>query len=48
LRDPLSKAFSFEYDVTGSWREPVVKRRERVPAGNPAGEAPLLNNPQPQ
>lgn len=48
LRDPLSKAFSFEYDVTGSWREPVVKRRERVPAGNPAGEGTLLNQPQPQ
>ena len=34
LRDPLSKAFSFEYDVTGSWRDPVVKRRERVPSGS--------------
>ncbi len=33
LRDPLSKAFSFEYDVTGSWRDPVVKRRERVVPG---------------
>lgn len=29
LRDPLSKAFSFEYDVTGSWSDPQVKRRER-------------------
>jgi uncharacterized protein YhdP len=48
LRDPLSKAFSFEYDVTGSWREPVVKRRERVPSGNPSGEGTLLSNPQPQ
>jgi uncharacterized protein YhdP len=43
LRDPLSKAFSFEYDVTGSWREPAVKRRERVPTGNPAGEGDVLN-----
>src|SRR5262249_32266494 len=33
LRDPLSKAFSAEYDVTGSWRDPVVKKRERVAAG---------------
>lgn len=32
LRDPLSKAFSFEYDVTGSWAEPQVKRREKAPA----------------
>jgi uncharacterized protein (TIGR02099 family) len=45
LRDPLSKAFSFEYDVTGSWRDPVVKRRERIPAGNPAGEGTLLSPP---
>ncbi len=29
LRDPLSKAFSFEYDITGSWSDPQVKRRER-------------------
>ena len=28
LRDPLSKALSYEYDVTGSWTEPQVKRRE--------------------
>jgi uncharacterized protein YhdP len=40
LRDPLSKAFSFEYDVTGSWADPQVKRRERAtpeaaaPGGN--------------
>lgn len=29
LRDPLSKAFSFEYDITGSWAEPQIKRRSR-------------------
>jgi uncharacterized protein YhdP len=44
LRDPLSKAFSFEYDVTGSWRDPVVKRRERVASGNTGGDV----NPQQQ
>jgi len=43
LRDPLSKAFSFEYDVTGSWRDPVVKRRERVVPGNTGGDV----SPQP-
>jgi uncharacterized protein YhdP len=32
LRDPLSKAFSHEYDVSGSWAEPQVKRRERAEA----------------
>lgn len=32
LRDPLSKAFSFEYDVTGGWADPQVRRRERAGA----------------
>lgn len=27
LRDPLSKAFSYEYDVSGAWSDPQVKRR---------------------
>jgi len=37
LRDPLSKAFSYEYDVTGAWNDPQVKRRERneVVGNNP-------------
>lgn len=30
LRDPLAKAFSFEYDITGTWSDPQVKRRERA------------------
>ncbi|MCX8116109.1 MAG: hypothetical protein N3D71_13735, partial [Burkholderiaceae bacterium] len=30
LRDPLSKAFSYEYEVSGSWADPQVKRRERA------------------
>jgi uncharacterized protein YhdP len=29
LRDPLSKAFSFGYDVSGSWADPQVRRLER-------------------
>ena len=32
LRDPLSKAFSFEYDITGAWADPQVKRRQKPPA----------------
>lgn len=32
LREPLAKAFSFEYDITGSWQDPQVKRRERANA----------------
>jgi len=41
LRHPLSKIFSYEYDLTGSWADPQVKKHERpkppdsaaVPAG---------------
>jgi uncharacterized protein YhdP len=29
LRHPLAKIFSYEYDITGSWAEPQVKRHER-------------------
>jgi uncharacterized protein YhdP len=46
LRDPLSKAFSLEYDVTGSWRDPIVKRRERVASGNNTGDVTPQEQPQ--
>ena len=46
LRDPLSKAFSFEYDVTGSWRDPVVKKRERVPVGQTGNDVEPQTHPQ--
>lgn len=42
LREPLMKAFTFEYQVTGPWREPVVTKLERkppVPAGGTAGSS---------
>jgi len=29
LKDPLSKVFSFEYDVSGPWADPQVVRRDR-------------------
>lgn len=35
LRHPLSKIFSYEYDVAGSWAEPVVKRHERAKPETP-------------
>jgi uncharacterized protein YhdP len=35
LRHPLSKIFSYEYDVTGSWTEPQVKRHERTKLSTP-------------
>ena len=29
FKDPLSKLFSFEYSVTGTWSDPVVKKLDR-------------------
>jgi len=36
LRHPLSKIFSYEYDLTGSWAEPLVKKHERPKPEPPA------------
>lgn len=41
LRDPLSKVFSYEYDITGSWSDPQVKRR-----GKPSAEDAEKRTPQ--
>jgi uncharacterized protein YhdP len=30
LRNPLSRALALEFDVTGSWTDPVVTRRSRI------------------
>jgi uncharacterized protein YhdP len=38
LRDPLMKAFTFEYQVTGPWKDPVVTKLARKNM-NPSGEA---------
>jgi len=35
LRHPLAKIFSYEYDITGSWAEPLVKRHERAKPETP-------------
>ena len=37
LRDPLMKAFTFEYQVTGPWKDPVVTKLVRQPT-SPTGE----------
>ena len=37
LRDPLMKAFTFEYQVTGPWKDPVVTKLVRQPQ-SPSGE----------
>ena len=39
LRHPLSKIFSYEYDLTGSWNEPQVKRSERPKPEPPVAPA---------
>lgn len=38
LRDPLMKAFTFEYQITGPWKDPVATKLLRKPVG-PSGEA---------
>ncbi|WP_019141560.1 YhdP family protein [Noviherbaspirillum massiliense] len=35
LREPLMKAFTFEYQVTGPWKEPVVTKLVRKPNVTP-------------
>ncbi|RZI41252.1 TIGR02099 family protein [Herbaspirillum sp. HC18] len=41
LRDPLMKAFTFEYQVTGPWKDPAVAKLARKAIG-PAGD--VANN----
>lgn len=40
LREPLAKAFTFEYQVTGPWKEPVVTKLSNKPP-SPTGKAPV-------
>jgi uncharacterized protein YhdP len=43
LRDPLMKAFTFEYQVTGPWKDPVVTKLARkfpIPAETPEPAKP--------
>jgi uncharacterized protein YhdP len=35
LREPLMKAFTFEYEITGPWKDPVVTKLVRKPAAAP-------------
>lgn len=39
LRDPLMKAFTFEYQVTGPWKDPVVTKLVRTAPGQSGGIA---------
>lgn len=40
LRDPLMRAFTFEYDITGPWLDPKVVKVERKNSGLPAAVPP--------
>lgn len=44
LREPLMRAFTFEYQVTGPWKDPVVTKLLRKPAV-PTGEAANQSSP---
>jgi uncharacterized protein (TIGR02099 family) len=46
LRHPLSKIFSREYDITGSWAEPQVKKRERPKPDPTQGKSPWPGSPE--
>ncbi|TVT46805.1 MAG: TIGR02099 family protein [Denitromonas halophila] len=37
LKDPLEKVFAFEYDITGTWTEPVVTKTSSAPPMSGAG-----------
>jgi uncharacterized protein (TIGR02099 family) len=39
LREPLMRAFTFEYEVTGPWKDPVVNKLLRRPAAPAGGSA---------
>jgi uncharacterized protein YhdP len=38
LKDPLGRAFAFEYAVSGSWADPKVEKLAREPPHSTAGE----------
>jgi uncharacterized protein YhdP len=39
MREPMEQMFSYEYQVTGSWSDPIVGKRGRVTAAVPAEPA---------
>ena len=57
LRDPLMRAFTVEYDITGPWKDPVIRKAARSNASSGASDnsrqdsrdasnaAPVLSNP---
>lgn len=46
LREPLMRAFTFEYQVTGPWKDPVVTKMAR--RQNPAAPGETQGGPEPR
>lgn len=40
LREPLARAFTFEYQITGPWKDPAVTKLETKSGAAPAGAKP--------
>jgi len=40
LREPLARAFTFEYQITGPWKDPAVTKLETKSGTAPAGAKP--------
>ena len=40
LKDPLDQIASYEYDITGTWADPVVKKRDPPPGPPAEGQPP--------
>lgn len=39
LRDPLMRAFTVEYDITGPWKDPVIRKASRAGDGSGSPDA---------
>lgn len=47
LRDPISKALAFEYNVTGPWTDPTIAKAVKRVGGPSEPATPLPVNPEP-
>ncbi len=43
LREPLIRAFTYEYQITGPWKEPVVTKLERKAKTEPKAPASSMD-----
>ncbi|MDB5797341.1 MAG: hypothetical protein JWP36_1243 [Paucimonas sp.] len=45
LRDPLMRAFTMEYEITGAWKDPAIRKLPRNFAGNDSNGATGAGSP---